>query len=369
MSTLVCVKDPGALFLATDSRCVVGCVPISDTQPKIFQIAEGVYLAASGRQSACDYQTTRARELAAELGTTDVRLIAAALQRDTMPYLSALADRLRAEGVSDPMTAAHLSGAALLHGCVIAGASAGIIGYCDQSYFVYGDGLACKAQEHFLPGREITATTGGSLEALNSTLARSAAEPGFWTDPAESIARRLLAALKDSNPLSGGPDQILRLDHNGAEWICRPPASPISPELPAGAMATVTALVSLVSPSISGGSFVGSSYSVSNANGSITIDAANFLRILTGAGIAVYLDWAGFRASWLAASEEVKVDPTMFRCGPSGNPNWIAMSKTGFAGAVSGAPYISREADIAYLKPGGTTGTLTFKHGLLVNYT
>lgn len=313
MSTICCVKDPEVLYLGTDSRCVIGSTPINDAQPKIFKVADGVFLAASGRQSAIDFQVKRAMETAAELDTTDVRLIATALQRDTMPFLEGLAARLRMEANPDPMTRAHLDGRALLHGCVICGTSQAALGYVDQSYVIDGRGLACMAQEHFLAGREVTATTGGTLELLNSTLSRCAAEPGFWTDPAEAIASRLLTTLKDASEVSGGPNQVLRLDRNGAEWVCAPPAvSPMPVELSARAQSTVTALVSMISPSISGGSIsggsilggsivggsisggsiVGTSFTCINGTNSITIDPANFLKILNpSTGFQMLLNW------------------------------------------------------------------------------
>jgi hypothetical protein len=267
MSTITVVKDPEVLFLCTDSRFVIGSIPIGDQQ-KIFQVCPGVFLAASGRQSACDHQVRRAREIAAELDTTDVRRIAAAVQAEMMPFLEGMAARLRAEDYEDPMTAAHLSGAALLHGAVICGTSEGTLGYVDQSYRLVGDGLVCMAHENFLPGRQITCTTGGTLELLNATLSRFASQPAIWSDPAEVIARRLLTALKDANDLSGGPDQILRLDRDGgAEWICRPPTE--AGPLPLMATATVTALVSLNSPAISGGTIVGATLTLT-ANGMTT---------------------------------------------------------------------------------------------------
>src|ERR1035437_6430994 len=86
MSSVVVVKEKDTLTLASDSRFMSGDFSsiVSDATQKIFEIAPETFIACSGRTMTCDFQHERARELAKELGTTDIEAIGEALKRESL---------------------------------------------------------------------------------------------------------------------------------------------------------------------------------------------------------------------------------------------------------------------------------------------
>jgi hypothetical protein len=83
MSAIVVLKEHDTLVLGTDSRFLKHDFSgvDSDQVRKIFDIAPGAFIATSGWKMACDFQPEKARELAGRLGTTDIKIIAEALER------------------------------------------------------------------------------------------------------------------------------------------------------------------------------------------------------------------------------------------------------------------------------------------------
>src|SRR5437868_6840073 len=125
MSTIVVLKDANTLVLGTDSRFMEADFSgvSSDAEQKIFEIAPDTYIATSGWRITCDFQVSRAREIAKSLGTSDIRKIAEALERDTLALMQSLVGQL-------PSAEKHLSrenysriasGEQMWHGCVLAG--------------------------------------------------------------------------------------------------------------------------------------------------------------------------------------------------------------------------------------------------------
>jgi hypothetical protein len=92
--------------------------------------------------------------------------------------------------------------------------------------------------------------------------------------------------MKKSTQMIGGLDQIVCLDRSGVHWISLPPKAAI-PLVGNLATATVTALVSMISPVISGGSITGATLTLTLNGITVTID--NTLDSLLGeyAGILV----------------------------------------------------------------------------------
>jgi hypothetical protein len=272
MSTIVVLKEADTLFLGTDSRYMAHDFSgiASDAEQKIFPIAPDTFIAVSGRKVISEFQAARARELAVELGTSDIQAIGAALERESLPCLAALVERLREE--PDEMTRQHVSGESLLHGCTLVGRTAGgQLGYVHQTYRVQADGtIGCAVEPYFEAPRKITATSGGSAHQLAALASRFAQNTATWTDPPERVAVRFLAEIKRSTPTVGGPDQMVCLDKNGSHWISRPPlaAVPLVGDL---LTATITAAISIMSPTISGGSITGASVT-STLNG-VTVEA------------------------------------------------------------------------------------------------
>lgn len=92
MSTIVVVKEASHLVLGADSRFMRldFSGPLSSSMQKVFEVARDTFIATSGRLRACEFQTRTAREIAAELATTDVRVIGAALAERSIPVLTQL---------------------------------------------------------------------------------------------------------------------------------------------------------------------------------------------------------------------------------------------------------------------------------------
>lgn len=268
MSTIVCVRDGDAAILSSDSRYVDGWdfrTVVSDAEPKIFEVAPDTFLAVSGRKSACDFQREMGRELSDRLHTVDVVAIAAVLQQVTCAFLGQVVERLRS--VPGERTAQILSGAALIHGCVLVGRDAGgqLVAIA-QSYRSMGDQVVCFQEVHSGDHRTIVATCGAPLDRVGAAFSFSS-DPTIWTDEPESVARRILREVKAATAESGGPDQIVRVDGKGGRWLEKPPAG-AGAAIEGLGQANITALVSMTSPTISGGSIVGATVT-STLNGVI----------------------------------------------------------------------------------------------------
>jgi hypothetical protein len=271
MSTIVCLKENDTLILGTDSRFmkVDFSGVASDTAQKVFEIAPQTFIATSGRLRACNFQTEKARELANELGTADIRKIAAALSRESLPCLTELVEIMRPYEPLEAGIGHAIAGRSLLHGCVLVGRDQdGNLGLVAQTYQVNGGEVTCTAEEYFGPVRKIIASTGAPPDRLAAGFG-FVQDPTIWTDPPESVVRRILRDMQVTG-VTGGPDQIVCLDSEGARWISPPPNVAVSLD---GDLlsATITATVSMISPAISGGSIVGSTLTITVGSSTVTI--------------------------------------------------------------------------------------------------
>jgi cellobiose-specific phosphotransferase system component IIB len=79
MSIITVLKEADTLIFSTDSRMMMHDFSgvATDAEQKIFEIAPNTFIATSGRKLASQFQIARARELAVELGTTDIQAIGA----------------------------------------------------------------------------------------------------------------------------------------------------------------------------------------------------------------------------------------------------------------------------------------------------
>lgn len=304
MSIIVVLKEADTLILSTDSRMMAHDYSgvASDTEQKIFEIAPGTFIATSGRKMASEFQVARARELAVELGTTDIQAIGAALERESLPCLMTLVERLRLE--PDETTRQAVSGESLLHGCMLVGRTAGgKLGYVFHSYRVQAGVVKCETDAYFEARRKITATSGGSMRLLAEIASRFTQNPATWIDPPEQVSMRFLETVKRSTSTIGGPYQVVRLAARRARWISRPPqaAVPLVGNLTA---ATITAAVSMTSPTltVSGSGFT---INLDSANGfkmtksgtgyvAIGGPAASLIEVSDGAGFDAYVYPQGF---------------------------------------------------------------------------
>ncbi|HWR35357.1 MAG TPA: hypothetical protein VN622_05745, partial [Clostridia bacterium] len=218
MSTMIVLKDANALVLGTDSRLSAHDYSrvLSDRWEKIREVAPQTYIATSGRRPVCEFQEEKARELASQLGTTDIKAIGEALGRETVIYLLACVERLCALPMAPGETGGP--GNRPLHGTVLVGRTAdGELGYVTHAYSFRAGRVVCETGGSSPEaGREIVIANGDPGEALWQ-------DPATWSgDPVEAV-RRFLSALKQAYPHIGGADQIIRLDRSGPRWISRPP--------------------------------------------------------------------------------------------------------------------------------------------------
>src|SRR5258706_2159203 len=89
MSTMVCIKEGDTIVLGTDSRFMhndFGAIA-DDAVQKLFEIAPGTFLATCGWSFSSDFLAKKAPELVNELNTSDIRVLAAALDRASRPCL------------------------------------------------------------------------------------------------------------------------------------------------------------------------------------------------------------------------------------------------------------------------------------------
>ncbi|HWQ52093.1 MAG TPA: hypothetical protein VN442_00310 [Bryobacteraceae bacterium] len=222
MSTIVCLKDGRTLVLGTDSRVMTHdwSGVASDAMPKIIQVAPETFIATSGYVMACEFEHQKARELAGQLGTTDISVISEALERGSVAHLNKLAEIMPSVkdlngsvGIDDV-----LSGKKLMHGCVLVGRIAnGTLGYVTHEYRLRAGQVVNERGGYSAVERRIFSTTGELVRHLGQ-------DPATWTDSPAQVVRRFLAALKQASPHIGGPDQIVQLDDSGAHWLSRPPA-------------------------------------------------------------------------------------------------------------------------------------------------
>lgn len=222
MSTIVVLKDTDTLILGTDSRFMKpdGSDIASDSDRKIFEIAEQTFIAASGWVFGCEFERVKAWDLAIELATTDIRIISERLRREFTPYLKDLvAASCSVEGLHT-YGGSKVCGNVPVHSSVLAGRDAhGKPGYVIQEYSLRDGEIVNDSSEYFGNKRQIWARPGEPVMHI-------AQDPSTWIDAPVAVVRRFLAANKAANPRIGGPDQILELGPPAAaQWLSQLPAS------------------------------------------------------------------------------------------------------------------------------------------------
>ena len=275
MSTIICLKEGDTLVLGTDSRFMKHDYSgiASDEEQKIFEVAPETFLATSGRKMVCDFQVARARKIADELGAPpDIQVIGEALKCEWLSCLMELLELLKSQ--PDEETRQVVTGQSLLHGSILVGrAASGKLGFIAHSYRVQAGKVECEWKAYFGGRRNLSFSVGTPSHLLGSAL-QFTQDPTIWTNPPVKVVRRILAELKRSSQMIGGPDQIVCLDRTGAHWISQPPVAR-GAELDARTAATITAMVSLTAPTIV----------VSGSGWQINLDTANGFKVTnTGNG-------------------------------------------------------------------------------------
>jgi hypothetical protein len=270
MSIITAIKEGNELVFCADSRMMahdysaVDC----DTQQKVFEIAPSTFLGTSGRLMASEFQIARARELAAELGTTDIQVIGAELEKETLGCLKVLLERLRQE--PDETTRQAVAGDTMLHGCMLVGRdSAGKLGYLNCSWWVRADGIKCETETYFDAPRKVACIAGTPAALMAKLASKFMWDAATWMDPLEAVSLRWLKAVKEVTPTIGGRWQILQLDASGAHWLSQLPAGDHASETAAG---TCSATVAFTSPIIT----------VSGSGWTINLDTTNGFKATKG---------------------------------------------------------------------------------------
>jgi hypothetical protein len=187
----------------------------SDADQKLFRISPSIYLAPTGWKAPSDYQVDVARKL----GTSDIRALAEALERESLAYLTRFVEVLGSIKHVHEKIGRALAGELTLHATVLAGRTvAGELGYINQVYRVQAGRVVCESGEYFGGEGRIYTTSGEPAQQAVRE------DPSILTGGPVEVVRKLLAALKREWPTIGGPDQIIRMDGDGACWISGPPA-------------------------------------------------------------------------------------------------------------------------------------------------
>ncbi len=162
-----------------------------------------------------------------------------------------------------------------------------------HSYAICGRGGFIGRGFQFQDGKVHTSETDGrnvafalfggvATPADAQTINALAHIPGFWLDGVRGV-EQIIEVLRATSPLIGGPTQMVAIDQGGARWVHKQAFE----EVTVPATGTITALVSMISPVISGGVIVGATLTL-NLNGTtVTIDNAYDTRLLGYPGLKV----------------------------------------------------------------------------------
>jgi hypothetical protein len=167
LSIITVIKEKDELIFSTDSRIMAcdGRGVASDHTQKIFEVAPGTYMATSGREVASNFQIARARQLAVELDTSDIQVIGAVLERESIFCLNALVELLRVE--PDEKSERDISGESLIHGCMLVGRTdGGKLGWVGHLYRVQAGIVKCETGAYFGTRRQMGYTSGRSTRPM-----------------------------------------------------------------------------------------------------------------------------------------------------------------------------------------------------------
>ncbi len=255
-----------------------------------------------------------------------------------------LVERLRLE--PDETTKQQVSGDSLLHGCVLVGRTQdGRLGFVSHLYRVQAGVVQSEAEAYFEAPRKIWATSGCSMREFAAIQSWFSQNVATWIDPPERVAARFFETVKRSTPMSGGPNQVVRLDARGARWISRPPqaALPLVGNLTA---ATITAAVSMTSPSLTisgpGGAWtinldVTNGFKMTRGSGSIQIGASATILALMDTNFVTTLLPGGLAFTQVAPAAVGAIGPTGVGVTVSGVTT--AFQQNGFSLYGGNVPY------------------------------
>lgn len=214
MSLLITGKLGNRVILATDSRIVdnAGGQIQTDAEIKIHEIVPGVFLGTGGIQDVCNWQAAKAPEVAAALGTSDIRMISDALDEALLPRLAQLLQDLWAAGAVD-----RLRGDKPLHGYSLVGLSDGVPGFQNRIFW---------SKNGQIQSRRVMSTPGDDLQVWGTTcnlIQGGIGNPLLWADGLTVGVERVYAEVVRRYPRAGGPMQAVEIESGGSRWLHRLP--------------------------------------------------------------------------------------------------------------------------------------------------
>jgi len=304
----------------------------SDSEQKVFEIAPGALLATSGWKPVSDFQEARAREFARAFNTTDVRLIAKALEEETARAIEVLCGVLLSLPSLHDKVIRALAGELMMHSCALAGRTAdGSLGYVTQAYKFKEGRAVCEYGEYFGSQRQIFVSSGEPAQAL-------ANDPTIWTGEPVWVVRHFLSTLKRVCPTIGGPDQIAVIDRCGTRWITTPQAKSSALEALTSATAffggTATFAASVSGPYVQVGSAgLVLADNFSSPNSTVTVNSSG-VSISKPSGPSLQLTSLGvaIRQGSLSGVNEVDITASGVSIyGPSGSVSQVAIQSSGIS--------------------------------------
>ena len=168
MSTLVALRHNGVAVLATDSFLYTpdGSTILSDHEPKVFEVAPGVFYGWSGFKALAGPQVLQAEVLGRSMATGNLARFADALDFASMSYMRILADAILADGIQEE----HISGEVPFHAYALAGVSEGKPGFLARQFSLKDGQISRDEVTAFEPapdgGPIVYVTFGGAISDL-----------------------------------------------------------------------------------------------------------------------------------------------------------------------------------------------------------
>ena len=366
MSALIAVKLHGEVVLATDSRMMAPKFdhPVTDSRKKVFEIGPGAFFASSGWAYACEWQAAEAEALARDLGTSDIRVLAGALDAISSRRLEELAGALNAIRSFHPDVEAAVSGNTPFHGYALAGMSEGVPGYVVHEFWVVDGRVACRSTEAFnLPkGHDFAAYV--ARGHLVDGMMRDAKT---WKHGAVRGVEKVIGELARLHVQVGGPVQLVRIDNDGPRWVHECPAQPDASATNLLNSATIASGVvysgAIYASQVTSGTFVGfaftgCTYTMVSGAVTITINGTNFIKLSNSGNW--YSQLTDQEVSFQGSSQGTTVGSGGMECTATGTPAVIY--------GINGVN-IGLGTTVSYAKSGGGSGTLTFTGGILTAQT
>jgi hypothetical protein len=225
MSVLLGLRFGDSAILATDSRIIdnTGTYVLSDSEPKLAEIAPGAFYGWSGYRLLAGPQVETAESLARTADMRDLRAFADRVDEASKPLTAQLLSTLAAIRDQNPTKyGEELAGTKPFHAYVLAGLSNGTPGFLAREYwFINGEVMHRETDGFSLPPGNDFAMYVTYGEALADVVPK----PETWAQGPVAAVDGFVDIIRRAQPLAvGGPTQLVCVDKSGARWVHRPAA-------------------------------------------------------------------------------------------------------------------------------------------------